>query len=66
MKWILPIFIALIVIYWATAKDRSANALIESIASDFRSKGPNPFEIEGFRLGCSGYQDYDNRVELFR
>jgi len=58
MKWILPIFIALIVIYWATAKDRSANALIESIASDFRSKGPNPFEIEGFRMGHSGHRGH--------
>jgi len=59
MKWIVPIFIALIAIYWFTAKDRSANALIESIASDFRSKGPNPFEIEGFRLG--NRINYDNR-----
>lgn len=56
MKWIIPIFIVLIVVYWATAKDRSVDALIESIASDFRSKGPNPFEVEGFRLGS-----YDNR-----
>jgi len=56
MKWIVPIFIVLIIIYWVTAKDKSANALIESIASDFRSKGPNPFEIEGFRL-----DSYDNR-----
>ena len=56
MKWIIPIFIVLIVVYWATAKDRSVDALIESIASDFRSKGPNPFEVEGFRL-----VSYDNR-----
>jgi hypothetical protein len=56
MKWIVPIFIALIAIYWFTAKDQSVNALVESIASDFRSKGPNPFEVEGFRR-----ISYDNR-----
>lgn len=56
MKWIAPVFIALILIYWFTAKDRSVDALIESIASDFRSKIPNPFEVEGFRL-----VSYDNR-----
>jgi len=56
MKWIVPILIVLIAVYWFTAKDRSVDALIESIASDFRSKGPNPFEIEGFRL-----VSYDNR-----
>ena len=56
MKWIVPIFIALIALYWFTAKDRSADALIESIATDFRSKGPNPFEVEGFRR-----ISYDNR-----
>jgi len=56
MKWIVPIFIALIAIYWFTAKDRSANALIESIASDFRSKIPSPFEVEVFRR-----ISYDNR-----
>ena len=56
MKWIVPILIVLIGLYWFTAKDRSSDALIESIASDFRSKGPNPFEVEGFRL-----VSYDNR-----
>jgi hypothetical protein len=59
MKWIVPIFIALIAIYWFTAKDRSIDALIESIASDFRSKIPSPFEVEGFRLGSR--ISYDNR-----
>ena len=63
MKWIVPIFIVLIALYWFTAKDRSVDALIESIASDFRSKVPNPFEVEGFRLGKSGHSghSYDNR-----
>lgn len=63
MKWIVPILIVLIGLYWFTAKDRSVNALIESIASDFRSKVPNPFEVEGFRLGKSGHSgySYDNR-----
>ena len=63
MKWIIPILIVLIGLYWFTAKDRSVDALIESIASDFRSKVPNPFEVEGFRLGKSGHSDhsYDNR-----
>jgi hypothetical protein len=56
MKWIVPIFIALIAIFWFTAKDRSVDALIESIASDFRSKIPSPFEVEGFRR-----VSYDNR-----
>lgn len=56
MKWIVPILIVLIGLYWFTAKDRSVDALIESIASDFRSKVPNPFEVEGFCLGS-----YDNR-----
>ena len=60
MKWIVPILIVLIGLYWFTAKDRSSDALIESIASDFRSKVPNPFEVEGFRLGKSGHS-YDNR-----
>jgi hypothetical protein len=51
MKWILPVFLLLIGIFWFTAKDRSISAMIESIVSDFRSKGPGPFEIESFRSG---------------
>lgn len=49
MYWLLLVFITLVAVFWFTSKDRSPTAMIESIVSDFRSKGPDPFDIEGFR-----------------
>ena len=49
MYWLLLSFITLVVVFWFTSKDRSPAAMIESIVSDFRSKGPGPFELEAFR-----------------
>jgi len=48
MYWLLLSFIILVAIFWFTSKDRSPAAMVESIVSDFRSKGPDPFEIEAF------------------
>jgi hypothetical protein len=59
MKWfILPIaFSVLIFLYWLTSKDRSVNAVVDSIASDFKSIDPNPLATaEAFHsYGYSGY-----------
>jgi len=54
MYWLLLSFITLVAVFWFTSKDRSPAAMIESIVSDFRSKGPGPFELEAFRGGGHG------------
>lgn len=48
MYWLLLVFIILVAVFWFTSKDRSPAAMVESIVSDFRSKGPDPFEVEAF------------------
>jgi len=49
------ISVVLIFLFWATSKDRSVHGMIDSIASDFKSVGPNPLEIkESFHGGNGG------------
>jgi len=56
MLWLL-IATILVFLYWLTSKDRSLSAMTESIATDFRSTIPSPFDAkEGFRgSGGSGH-----------
>jgi len=54
MKWLL-ISAVLVFLFWLTSKDRSVHGMVDSIASDFKSVGPNPLEMrEGFH-GTGGH-----------
>lgn len=50
MKWFIVIIVILFATFWYTSKDRSMNAMIDSILHDFESKTPNPLAAqEAFR-----------------
>jgi hypothetical protein len=73
MKWFIVIIVILFAIFWYTSKDRSMNAMIDSIMRDFESKTPNPLTAqEAFRSrdhawkqheGTYGYRYYERSSE---
>jgi hypothetical protein len=57
MIWLL-IAILLVFLYWLTSKDRSLSAMTESIAADFRSTIPSPFDAKEAFYGGKASTDY--------
>lgn len=53
MKWFIVIIVILFVTFWYTSKDRSMNAMIDSIVRDFELKTPNPLIAQ--EAFCNGY-----------
>lgn len=55
MKWFIVIIVILFATFWYTSKDRSMNAMIDSILHDFESKTPNPLAAQEAFRGHGGH-----------